>query len=250
MPKKGDITKCENYRTISLINHSSKVLLEIIRSRMKPYVETILAEEQAAWGLRPGRSTVEQVSALTLLIQHRLEKKDGKVFAVFIDYKKAFDRVWHDGLFIVLQHYGVPQKLINIIRDLCNKAQSCIRLNNNLTEWFETKIGVRQGCLLSPDLFNLFLENILAEAFEDCKNLGINVDGYKLKDLRFADDIALITDTEDNLQTLIKRVHDVSKEYGMEISIPKTKAKISSREDQLKVNIKLDGTSLEQVKQI
>ena len=81
MPKKGDITKCENYRTISLINHSSKVLLEIIRSRMKPYVETILAEEQA--GFRPGRSTVEQVFALKLLIQHRLEKKDGKVFAVF-----------------------------------------------------------------------------------------------------------------------------------------------------------------------
>ena len=245
MPKKGDITKCENYRTISLINHSSKILLEIIRRRMKPYVESILAEEQA--GFRPGRSTVEQVFALKLLIQHRIEKKDGKVFAVFIDYKKAFDRVWHDGLFSVLQHYGVPQKLINIIRDLYNKAKSCIRLNNNFTEWFETTIGVRQGCLLSPDLFNLFLENILAEAFEDCKNLGINVDGCRLKDLRFADDIALIADSEDDLQTLIQQVHAVSKKYGMEISIPKTKAMIFSRDDQLQVNIKLDGTSLEQV---
>ena len=78
MPKKGDITKCENYRTISLINHSSKILLELIRSRMKPYVEAILAEEQA--GFRPGRSTVEQVFALKMLIQHRIEKKDGKVF--------------------------------------------------------------------------------------------------------------------------------------------------------------------------
>ena len=78
MPKKGDITKCENYRTISLINHSSKILLEIIRSRMKPYVEAILAEEQV--GFRPGRFTVEQVFALKMLIQHRIEKKDGKVF--------------------------------------------------------------------------------------------------------------------------------------------------------------------------
>ena len=81
---------------------------------MKPYVEAILAEEQA--GFRPGRSTVEQVFGLRMLIQHRIEKKDGKVFAVFIDYKKAFDRVWHDGLFSVLQQYGVPRKLINIIR--------------------------------------------------------------------------------------------------------------------------------------
>ena len=96
-------------------------------------------------------------------------------------------------------------------------------------------------------LFNLFLENILAEAFEDCKKLGINVDGYELKDLRFADDIALIADSENDLQTLIERVHDVSKKYGMEISIPNTKAMIFSHEDQLQVNIKLDDTSLDQV---
>ena len=184
-----------------------------------------------------------------MLIQYRIEKKDGKVFTVFIDYKKAFDRVWHDGLFSVLQQYGVLRKLINIIRDLYSKAKSCIRVNNNLTDWLETTIGVWQGCLLSPDLFNLFLENILAEAFEDCKKLGINVDGYKLKDLRFADDIALIAHSENDLQTLIERVHDVSKKYGMEISIPGTKAMIFSHEDQLQVNIKLDDTSLDQVNQ-
>ena len=178
-----------------------------------------------------------------MLIQHRIEKKDGKVFAVFIGYKAAFDRVWHDGLFSVLQQYGVPRKLINIIKDLYSK--SCIRVNNNLTDWFETTIGVRQGCL--ADLFNVFLENILAEAFEICKKLGMNVGGYKLKDLRFADDITLIADSENDLQTLIERVHDVSKKYRMEISIPKTKAMIFSHEDQLQVNIKLDDTSLDQV---
>ena len=158
-----------------------------------------------------------------MLIQHRIGNTDEKVFAVFMDYKKAFDRVRHDGLFSVLQQYGVPWKLINIIRDLYSKAKSCIRVNNNLTDWFETTIGVTQGCLLSPDLFNLFVENILAETFEDCKKLGINVDGYKLKDLRLADDIALIADSEDDLKTLIERVHDVSKKYGIEISIPKPK---------------------------
>ena len=245
MPKKGDITKCENYRTISLIKHSSKILLEIIRSRMKPYVEAILAEEHQ--GLDQDVLQLNRSFALKMLIQHRIEKKDGKVFAVFIDYKKAFDRVWHDGLFSVLQQYGVRRKLINIIRDLYSKAKSCIRVNNNLTDWFETIIGGQQGCLLSPDHFNVFLENILAEAFEDCKKLGINVDGYKLKDLRFTDDVALIVDSEYDLQTLIERVNDVSKKYGMEISIPKNKAMIFSHEDQLQVNIKLDDTPLDQV---
>ena len=95
----------------------------------------------------------------------------------------------------------------------------------------------------------MFLENILAEAFEDCKKLSIYVDGYRLKDLRFADDIALFADSENDLQTLIEGVHDFSKKYGMEISIPKTKAMIFSHEDQLQVNIKLDDTSLDQVNQ-
>ena len=172
----------------------------------EPYVEAILAEEQA--GFRPGRSTVEQVFALKMIIQHRIEKKDGKVFAVFIDYKKAFDRVWHDGLFSVLQQYGVPRKFINIIRDLCSKAKSCITVNNNLTDWFETTIGVRQGCLLSPDLFNVFLENILADAFKDCKKLGINVDGINWK-------TSVLPMTSLSLQTLRMIYKPWSNEYMM-----------------------------------
>ena len=129
-----------------------------------------------------------------------------------------------------------PSKTHQHHQVLNSKAKSCIRVNNNLTNWFETTIGVWQGCLLSPDLFNLFLENILAEAFEDYKKLGSNVDGYKLKDLRFADDIALIADSENDLQTLIERVHDVSRKYGMEISIPKTKATPT------KINFKLTSS--------
>ena len=113
------------------------------------------------------------------------------------------------------------------------RPKPALEWTNNITDWFETTIGVRQGCLLSPDLLNLFLENILAEAFKDWKKLGINVDGYELKDLRFADDIAFTADSENDLQALIERVDDVNKKYGMEISIPKTKAMIFSHKDQL-----------------
>ncbi len=74
---------------------------------MKPYAEANLAEEQARF--RSGRTTVEQVFALRQLFQHRLEKQNGKVFCVFIDYKKAFDRVWHEALFAVLDQFGVPK---------------------------------------------------------------------------------------------------------------------------------------------
>ena len=95
---------------------------------------------------------------------------------------------------------------------------------------------MRQGCLLSPDIFNLFLENILTET---CIDLGINVDGYKLKDLHFADDIALIADSKIDLRTLVERVHEASKKYVMKISIPKTKAMVFSYEEHLLIDINL-----------
>lgn len=105
---------------------------------------------------------------------------------------------------------------------------------------------MRQGCLLSPDIFNLFLENILTETFNDCIDLGINVDGYKLKDLHFADDIALIADSKIDLRTLVERVHEASKKYVMKISIPKTKAMVFSHEEHLLIDINLKGKPLEQ----
>ncbi len=91
----------------------------------------------------------------------------------------------------------------------------------------------------------------MSEAFIECADLGVNVDGYKLKDLRFADDIALIAESAKDLQTLLNKVHTTSKKYGMEISIQKTKAMvfdISSAEPE-KVDIKIDNISLEQVDQ-
>ena len=169
MPKKGDITKCEHYRTISLINHnhSSKIFQNLIQSWMKPYVEAILAVEHAGFWLE--RSTVEQVFALKMLIQHRIEMKDGEVFAVFIDYKKAFDRVWHDGLFSVLQQYGVPRKRFNIIRDLYYFCGSCNPyfkyLPPNLGVWFAPNYSqhiiletcsLNQLCLHSPSVIRWF----------------------------------------------------------------------------------------------
>ncbi|GFR71232.1 endonuclease-reverse transcriptase [Elysia marginata] len=98
LPKKGNLRLCNNYRTISLINHPSKVMLRVILNRLKPKAEEILAEEQA--GFRAGRSTVEQIFNCRILIEkHMQHQRD--LFHNFIDFKKALDRVWYDGLWHV-----------------------------------------------------------------------------------------------------------------------------------------------------
>ena len=92
LPKKGNLQRCQNYRTISLISHPSEVMLKIILNRLKPQAEKIIAEEQA--GFRAGRSTTEQIFNLRILCKKYLQHQQD-LYHVFIDFKKAFDRIWH-----------------------------------------------------------------------------------------------------------------------------------------------------------
>ena len=90
LPKKGNLQQCQNYRTISLIRHPSKVMLKIILNRLKPQAEKIIAEEQA--GYRAGRSTTEQIFNLRILREKHLQHPQD-LYHVFKDFKKAFDMV-------------------------------------------------------------------------------------------------------------------------------------------------------------
>ena len=109
LPKKGNLQQCQNYRTISLISHPSKVMLKIILHRLKPQAEKIIAEEQA--GFRAGRSTTEQIFNLRILCEKYLQHQQD-LYHVFIDFKKAFDRVWHAALWATMKKYNTSTNLI------------------------------------------------------------------------------------------------------------------------------------------
>ena len=99
LPKKGNLQICNNYRTISLISHPSNVLLKVLLNRLKPQAEEIIAEEQA--GFRIGRSTIEQIFNLRIICEKYLQHQQD-LYHVFIDFKKAFDRVWHAALWTII----------------------------------------------------------------------------------------------------------------------------------------------------
>jgi hypothetical protein len=243
IPKKGDLKLCENYRTISLIVHSSKVLLEIIRRRLKPHIDTHLAEEQA--GFRTGRSTVEQIFTWRQLAERYMEAQNGELVNVFIDFKKAFDRVWHTGLLRVLEHYNIPRKIIMLISDLYGQAVSAVKIGADVSDWFQQTVGVRQGCILSPDLFNIFLEHVLCEALEAYKG-GALINGRLVSNLKFADDIDLMGTTDTDAQSILDAVHKSSEQYGLEINREKTKVMLTSRTKR-SVSLHIDQCELEQV---
>ena len=103
------LKQCQNYRTISLISHPSKVMLKIIMNRSKPQVEKIIAEEQADF--RTGRSTSEQIFNLPILCEKYVEHQQD-LYHVFIDFKKAFDRVWHAALWATMKKSSISTKII------------------------------------------------------------------------------------------------------------------------------------------
>ena len=244
LPKKGNLKLCQNYRTISLISHPSKVLLQVLLNRLKTQAEKLLAEEQA--GFRQKRSTVEQIFNLRILIEKHLQhQKD--LFHNFIDFKKAFDRVWHDGLWQVLRDFNIDNDLINTIKALYDNAKSAVFMGSELGDFFKTSVGVRQGCLLSPVLFNLFLENIMIESLQN-HHTTISINGRPLCNLRFADDIDLMGGSEDELQHLTDSLAERSSAYGMEISTEKSKVMINSVND-IHANIIMNGEKLEEVSQ-
>ena len=139
-------------------------MLKIILNRLKPQAKKIIAEEQA--GFRAGRSTTEQIFNLKILCKKHIQHQQD-LYHVFIDFKKAFYRVWHKILWATMKRYNISANLIQVIKNLYDKATSAVLFNSSIGDWFRTTVGVRQEYLLSPNFFKIFLERFMTDALED-----------------------------------------------------------------------------------
>ena len=117
--KKGNIQKCKNYRIISLISHMSTIMLKVILRRLQPITEELLSEEQA--GFNAGRSTNEHIFNLRI-IQEKYTEHQNPLYHIFIDFKKAFDRIWHAALWDTMKIFNI----IKVIQSLYEKAINAI----------------------------------------------------------------------------------------------------------------------------
>ena len=141
--------------------------------------------------------------------------------------------------------YSINANLINTIKSLYDNASSAVYLNNNIGDWFRTTVGVRQGCLLSPTLFNIFLERIMEEALENHAG-SVSIGGRKITNLRFADDIDGLAGSEEELRNLVSNLDEKCEAAGMEISAEKTKL-MTNKEKGLSSDILVNNNKLEVV---
>ena len=139
-------------------------MLKSILNRLQPQAEEIIAERQA--GFRAGRSTIGQIFNHRILCEKYLQHQQN-LYHVFTDFKKAFNRVWHEAIWAIMRKYNINANIIRTTENLYAKAQNAVLFNGSTAEWFRTTVGVRQGCLLSSTLFNIFLERIMCETLDN-----------------------------------------------------------------------------------
>ena len=217
-------------------------MLKIILNRLQPQAEEIIAEEQA--GFRARRSTAEQIFNLRILGEKYLQHQQN-LYHVFIGFKKAFDRVWHEALWATMRKYNINASIIRAIENLYDKAQNAVLLNGNTGEWFRTTVGVRQGCLLSPTLFNIFLERIICEALDDHEG-SVSMGGRLITNFRFADDTVVNSEEEEEAGVLVDHLDTTTTRYKMEIGPDKTKV-MTNNPNGFQREIKIKGQRLVEV---
>ena len=202
-----------------------KVLMMVLLERLKPQVEEHLAEEQA--GFRRDRNTTQQILILRLLAE-KVKRKGKKVYNCFIDFQKAFDSIKHSISWATMKSYGVGRRLTQMLQTIGENAQSAVRVGQELGEWFKTSVGTRQGDPLSPTTFITYLERVM-DGIQN-NDTGISVHGYRLNNLRFADDIDLIEERRPTLQANINNLHTAGVAAGLKINIGKTKTLVFGSE--------------------
>jgi len=208
LAKEGDPRLPSNYRPITLLSIVGKVYTSVLHARLSAWCERhgVLADEQG--GFRAGRGCPEQLYTLSELV--KLRRLRGRAtFACFIDIRKAYDTVWHDGLKFRLRQVGINGRFYDAVCSLYEGCESAVRLGGRAlwTDFFPVVSGVRQGCILSPLLYSIFINSLAVEL--KASGHGAWIDGEGLRQLAvllYADDIVLLAESEASLQSLMSVV--------------------------------------------
>lgn len=225
------------------MSHALKVLLKIIHNRIYKKCEQESGYEQ--FGFKSGLGTREALFCLQLMAQKCTDQQK-PMYVCFVDFEKAFDRVKHTRLIEMLYELGVDSKDVTLLKNIYWQQTAHMKIENDNSNPVNIQRGVRQGCVLSPSLFNVYSEAIFREAFSstDC---GIKVNGEVINNIRFADDTVLIADSDTGLQSLVERLEGSCKKYGMKINSSKTKVMVFGKNQNVPIPIKIEGNTLEQV---
>lgn len=260
--KKGDRRECGNYRGISLLSVAGKILARILLNRLQDLAERILPESQC--GFRPSRGTIDMIFCARQL-QEKAKEQQKPIFLIFYDLEKAYDSVPRTAMWSVLSRFGVPEPFVDMIKALHDGMSAKVIHQSNLSAPFPITCGLKQGCVLAPTLFSLYLAAMIHEIPHN--NPGVEIkyrfDGgifklarlksrrltntIKVTELQYADDNAAAAHSPAELQESVDNFHSAYSCFGLTVNKAKTKILAQPRpgENPPNVNITMDGTTIE-----
>lgn len=241
--KKGNRKDPNCYRGLSVTCTLSRLWGKIILNKLRTEVGDCIGEDQS--GFTPGRSCVDNLFTLQQLIEKK-KTRDQEVHITFVDLKKAYDNVPRNKLLHSLKAFGVSDYLLKIVRELYQDNISYVKQGRNLSGPIHTTKGLRQGCSLSPMLFNIYIEIALRRWKRSCQGMGIPIDNAYLFNLNFADDQAILAQDAYDMEFMLRRLYAEYKMWGLEVSLEKTEYLVTNSIAQYEILID-DNVQIKQV---
>lgn len=220
--KTGNPLEPNNYRGITISSCIAKVFNTVLNNRLEKYLtdNNIIHETQIAF--KRNNRTSDHMFVLRTLVDKIVKSQKKKMYTCFVDFQKAFDSLPHDAVLHKLLNIGINGKFHDTIQDMYRKTSLQVKLEGQLTPSFPAEVGVRQGDVLSPNIFKIFindLPNTLSQNDTEAPTLG----SKHINSLLYADDLVLLSTTQAGLQASLDKLMDYCHKWGLHININKTK---------------------------
>lgn len=221
-----------NYRGITILSNIAKVFEKLLLSKIN---DDGIQLNPLQGGFRTGYSSLHSAFLLQEAICSTREHKS-KAFVAFLDAKKAFDTVWHQGLFVKLHEKGIDKRIWHILWNWYSNSSSSVVIDSSYSSPFPILQGVRQGAILSPLLYSIFVDELLDDLTSS--KLGVMIGSVHCPSPMYADDLALIANSAERLQLLLDIVYRYSSKWRYQFNSAKsailvfgesTKSRLSAR---------------------
>ena len=211
---KGDALECGKYRGLRLLEHGMKIYERILLNRLKMIVKV----DDQQCGFTSGKSTTDAIFMVRML-QEKFCRKKKKLYLVFVDLEKAFDKVPRKAIRWALRRQLVPEKLINQVMCLYEHSTSRAKFAGKTSQSFEVSVGVHQGSALSPLLFNLVIEETTKSCRKGCP-----------WEFLYADDLVLIAESREEVLSMFTKWREAMEKRGLKVNLEKTKLLVTGKD--------------------
>ena len=224
--KKGVGDSFDQYRGVTLLSVVGKVFAMVVEARLRAFCESRGVLTDCQFGFRQGRACRDALLVVTEVLERRGEGE--RVFLGFLDIAKAYPSVWRKGMWFRLWEIGVRGRMWRVVRSLYAKCEVAVRVGGEAEDWYEEFVGLREGCVLSPLLFAIYINDLPAE-LERGKCGGVRMGGRVIRCLMFADDVVMMASSAAELQRCFEAVGRFSVRWRFKFNFGQDKTAVMVR---------------------